>query len=96
MRERAKIYHCADEVKQFETCCKDNSLLMIFFCRKPNEVLKDCLNKWYQNETFKTECKNIYLEDRTEYRQTGVLKKHRKAAAAAAAVASVTTQNLPQ
>jgi COX assembly mitochondrial protein 1 len=81
MRERAKIYHCSEEVKQFESCCKDNSLLMIFFCRKQNDVLKDCLNKWYIDEKFKSECQNIYLNDRTEYRKTGILKKHRIAMA---------------
>lgn len=77
MREKAKIEKCFEEVAAFESCCKDQSLLMVVTCRQQNEGLKNCLGKWYQDEDFKNECKNIYLEDRSEYRRTGISKKHR-------------------
>ncbi|XP_054744185.1 COX assembly mitochondrial protein homolog [Anastrepha obliqua] len=77
MRERAKETHCSKEVKEFEACCKANSILMVFTCRNENSSLKSCLTKWYQNEDFKAECKKIYLEERSEYRRTGIPKKHR-------------------
>jgi len=49
---------------------------MVVACRKENKVLKDCLNKWYQDEEFKNSCKEEYLDERSEFRRTGILKKH--------------------
>ncbi|XP_055859127.1 COX assembly mitochondrial protein homolog [Episyrphus balteatus] len=79
MRDRAKAEHCLKEVKAFESCCRDNSLLMVINCRQQNDVLKTCLANWYSNEAFKAECKEIYLKERSEYRATGIPKKHRMA-----------------
>ncbi|XP_055710351.1 COX assembly mitochondrial protein homolog [Phlebotomus papatasi] len=80
MRDRAKTEKCVPEVSDFEQCCKDKGLLMVFSCRKENEKLKNCLTKWYQDETFKSECRQIYLDERTEFRRTGIMKKHRNLA----------------
>ncbi|KAI8125470.1 COX assembly mitochondrial protein like protein [Lucilia cuprina] len=77
MRDRAKETHCSNEVKAFESCCKDQGILMVATCRKQNSALKECLANWYRNETFKEECKQIYLQERSEYRRTGIPKKHR-------------------
>lgn len=77
MREKAKAEKCFEEVADFSKCCKDNSILMVVTCRKQNTALKECLGKWYENEEFKNECKKIYLEERSEYRRTGIPKKHR-------------------
>lgn len=77
MRERAKVEKCFEEVQHFEKCCKDNSLLMVAFCRNENTKLRDCLGIWYENDTFKKECTEMYLADRSEYRKTGVSKKYR-------------------
>uniref|UniRef100_A0A1B0G9B8 COX assembly mitochondrial protein n=1 Tax=Glossina morsitans morsitans TaxID=37546 RepID=A0A1B0G9B8_GLOMM len=77
MRDRAKEFHCNKEVKAFESCCKENGISMVITCRKENSALKDCLTSWYQNENFKEECKQIYLQERSEYRRTGIPKKHR-------------------
>ncbi|XP_037960004.1 COX assembly mitochondrial protein homolog [Teleopsis dalmanni] len=79
MRDRARDLYCSKEVKEFENCCKDNSLAMVFTCRKQNSELKACLTNWYQNEAFKAECREIYLQERSEYRRTGIPKKHRVA-----------------
>lgn len=72
MREKAKAEKCVDEVKAFETCCKENSILMVAFCRKQNETLRTCLGNWYEDEAFKKECTEIYLKERSEFRRTGI------------------------
>jgi COX assembly protein 1 len=53
---------------------------MVITCRKQNAALRDCLATWYADETFKSECKEIYLKDRSEFRRTGIQKKHRESA----------------
>lgn len=78
MRDRAKVEKCFEEVAAFESCCKEYSILMVVTCRKQNSNLKNCLAKWYQDETFKKECTDIYLKDRSEYRSTGLEKKKRQ------------------
>ncbi|XP_062549249.1 COX assembly mitochondrial protein homolog [Armigeres subalbatus] len=78
MRERAKTEKCIPEVKEFETCCKESKLLMVVKCRKQNEALKECSLRWYNNEQFKSECTEIYLAERSEFRRTGIPKKFRK------------------
>lgn len=78
MREKAKVEKCFEEVAAFEGCCKSNSLLMVFSCRNENDTLKNCLAKWYQDEPFKKECTEIYLNERSEFRRTGMQKKHRE------------------
>ncbi|XP_014090986.2 COX assembly mitochondrial protein homolog [Bactrocera oleae] len=77
MRDRAKQIHCSKEVQEFEACCKANSILMVVTCRNENSALKSCLTKWYKNDDFREECTKIYLEERSDYRRTGIPKKHR-------------------
>lgn len=77
MRDKAKAEKCIPEVADFSQCCKDYSILMVVTCRKQNSALQECLGKWYNNEEFKNECKQIYLNERSEYRKTGIPKKHR-------------------
>lgn len=77
MREKAKIEKCFEEVAAFESCCKDNSILMVVTCRKQNDALKTCLGRWYQDEAFKKECTEVYLKERSIFRSTGMQKKHR-------------------
>lgn len=82
MRDRAKVVKCIDEVKDFETCCKSSGLMMWYKCRKENTALKDCYTKWYSNDEFKAECTEIYLQERSEFRRTGISKKRREYMAA--------------
>ncbi|XP_069682827.1 COX assembly mitochondrial protein homolog [Periplaneta americana] len=77
MREKARDEKCFDEVKAFNECCKESSLFMVVTCRKENSALKECLNRWYQNEEFKNSCKEEYLSERSEFRRTGIPQKHR-------------------
>ncbi|KAL4709046.1 hypothetical protein ACJJTC_005907 [Scirpophaga incertulas] len=74
MREKAKTEKCPKIVKDFEECCKEASLLMVVKCRKENSALKECLTTWYKNEEFKQQCTEQYLNQRSEYRKTGVKK----------------------
>lgn len=78
MREKAKKEKCAPEVAEFTKCCAASSFLMAYTCRKENAAMQDCQTRWYQDEGFKNECKEIYLKERREYRLTGIPKKHRK------------------
>jgi COX assembly mitochondrial protein 1 len=77
MRDRAKVEKCFEEVSAFESCCKDSSLLMVVKCRKENDNLKNCLSTWYKNQDFIKECTEIYLNERSEFRRTGMQKKYR-------------------
>lgn len=77
MRDKAKAEKCVQEVEDFSKCCKNSNIFMVFSCRKENNKLQECLGRWYQDEEFKNICKEIYLEERSEYRNTGIPKKHR-------------------
>ncbi|CAK9800021.1 COX assembly mitochondrial protein homolog [Anthophora quadrimaculata] len=83
MRDRAKNEKCIQEVKDFTECCKNSNLLMVLKCRKQNTALKDCLALWYNDLKFKEECTLKYLEQRSEYRRTGIspIPKTKKIAA---------------
>ncbi|KZC14875.1 PREDICTED: COX assembly mitochondrial protein homolog [Dufourea novaeangliae] len=77
MRDKAREQKCVKEVEEFSQCCKDASYFMGFKCREQNSALKLCMEKWYCDEKFKEECKQEYLEERKQYRITGVPKKYR-------------------
>lgn len=77
MRDIAREEKCFKEVGSFTECCKENNILMVVKCRKENSELKECLTKWYNDAGFKEHCKNLYLEERTEYRRTGIPTKQR-------------------
>ncbi|XP_030751909.1 COX assembly mitochondrial protein homolog [Sitophilus oryzae] len=77
MRDIARVEKCSQEVEQFTECCKNSNVLMVIKCREQNNNLKKCLTEWYNNEEFKEYCKNLYLEERTEFRRTGIPLKKR-------------------
>lgn len=77
MRDRAKKEKCVEEVKAFTECCRENSLMMAFKCQEINEAMKRCQTKWYSNDQFKNECTEMYLDQRKQYRLTGVPKKYK-------------------
>lgn len=51
---------------------------MSFRCKPQTAELKDCMAHWFFDETFNEECKQIYLDQRSEYRRTGIPKKKRQ------------------
>ncbi|CAK9796473.1 COX assembly mitochondrial protein homolog [Anthophora plagiata] len=75
MRDRARNEKCVQQVKDFTECCKNSNVLMVIKCRKENTALKDCLASWFNDLKFKEECTLKYLEERSEYRRTGVSSK---------------------
>ncbi|XP_028147839.1 COX assembly mitochondrial protein homolog isoform X2 [Diabrotica virgifera virgifera] len=78
MREIARVEKCFKEVAEFSTCGKDAGLLMVFKCRQENDKLKSCLTKWYEDAEFKERCKKEYLQERSEYRRTGITTKEKQ------------------
>ncbi|XP_017890345.1 COX assembly mitochondrial protein homolog [Ceratina calcarata] len=72
MRDRAKTEKCVQEVEEFTECCKKTYILMPFQCKAQNTALVDCLTKWYNDSTFQEECKEQYLNERSQYRRTGI------------------------
>lgn len=77
MRDRAKTEKCVPEVEEFTKCCSSSNLLMAYSCRKQNAAMQACQTRWYKDEVFKEECKEIYLKERRDFRLTGIPKKHR-------------------
>ncbi|KAF5285919.1 hypothetical protein FQA39_LY04380 [Lamprigera yunnana] len=72
MRDIAKVEKCPEEVHLFTECCKLSSLFMVVKCRRENSALQECLSYWYTNEDFKKRCTDEYLQERSEYRSTGI------------------------
>ncbi|KAM0727526.1 COX assembly mitochondrial protein-like protein [Formica fusca] len=77
MRERTKTEKCVSEVKEFHDCCLNSGLLNVVKCRKENEIMKSCMEKWFFNQDFIKECTEQYLNERSEFRKTGIPKKQR-------------------
>ncbi|KAL1494435.1 hypothetical protein ABEB36_010034 [Hypothenemus hampei] len=78
MRDLARSEKCFKEVEAFTECCKSNHILMSIKCRNENSMLKQCLTKWYNDEEFQERCRNLYLEERSEFRRTGIPAKDRE------------------
>lgn len=82
MRDRARKIKCIPEVKEFEKCAKETGLMMPFKCKEPTDKMKECLAYWFYNDDFKNECTKLYLDERSEYRRTGISKKQKQRMAA--------------
>lgn len=81
MRERARKEKCVDQVREFNSCSKENGVMLVFRCRKENSEMQECYKRWYLDENFKKECTEMYLAERAEYRRTGIPKRDREAEA---------------
>jgi COX assembly protein 1 len=51
---------------------------MVIKCRNQNNRLKNCLTDWYNNQQFREYVTELYLNERAEYRRTGVQKKFKR------------------
>ncbi|XP_068218803.1 COX assembly mitochondrial protein homolog [Palaemon carinicauda] len=78
MRDIAKKEKCPKEVEEFTKCCKGSGVAMVYKCRPENTALWNCLEVWYNDDQLKERCKKEYLEERTEFRRTGLTKKERQ------------------
>ncbi|KAL8581097.1 hypothetical protein ACOMHN_012747 [Nucella lapillus] len=82
MKEKAKHDKCNQQVKEFGQCAKEQGVFLPFMCRQAARNLEQCLTSWYENPEFVAQCTQEYLDERTEYRQTGIKKKTKKKDAA--------------
>lgn len=78
LRDRTRLEKCVEEVQIFSECCKAAGLLMSWKCKSQTNAMNSCLERWYHDEKFKEECKQQYLQERSEYRRTGIKKKFRR------------------
>ncbi|XP_069106109.1 COX assembly mitochondrial protein homolog [Argopecten irradians] len=78
MRDKAWMEKCRPEVIAFEKCAKKEEFMMMFRCREKNNIMQRCVKAWFQDEDFKEECKQIYLDKRKIYRSTGEGQKLRR------------------
>lgn len=44
-------------------------------CKGPLDEMNQCLAHYFKDKEFREECKQLYLERRTRYRETGILEK---------------------
>ncbi|XP_060681369.1 COX assembly mitochondrial protein homolog [Hemiscyllium ocellatum] len=77
VREKAREL-CSDKVEAFTKCCKEKGFLMVIKCREENAALKECLTYHYKDSALYEECKQEYLKEREEFRQTGIPSKKRQ------------------
>lgn len=62
---------------EFHACVLRTGLLHVIRCRRENDKMKACMEKWYYNEDFIKECTEQYLDERSEFRRTGIPKKQK-------------------
>ncbi|CAF0950728.1 unnamed protein product [Rotaria sordida] len=75
MRDRAHREKCHHLVDEFGQCGEKHGVWAVFKCRKEVKAMNGCLAKWFHDENFREECKQLYLDERTYYRETGILRK---------------------
>ncbi|XP_041360658.1 COX assembly mitochondrial protein homolog [Gigantopelta aegis] len=78
MKFKARKEICAEPIRIFGACAKEMGLLMPFRCRKEAKQLKHCLKDAYADKEFAKRCEEEYLQERSEYRRTGIKMKHKK------------------
>ncbi|PIK40244.1 putative COX assembly mitochondrial protein-like [Apostichopus japonicus] len=74
IREKARV-ECKEYVDAFTECCSSSGIGMVVKCRKQNTTLKACLTKYYHDPEFFEMCKKEYLEERKNFRETGIKQK---------------------
>jgi len=78
MKAKAKVERCADEIRGFGECAKEQRFLMPFKCREQGRRMQKCLEAAYQDPDFIAMCTQEYLRERSEYRRTGVKAKNQQ------------------
>ena len=54
-------------------------MMMVVNCRDQNRRYQECMASWFHNKDFVAECTEIYLQQRAEFRRTGVKQNPRRA-----------------
>ncbi|KAI6649718.1 COX assembly mitochondrial protein-like [Oopsacas minuta] len=67
---------CADELKEFEKCCKGRTVSMVFVCRAQNSAMQNCLLRYFNEDGLRERCTREYLDERKQYRNSEGYKKN--------------------
>ncbi|XP_063972819.1 COX assembly mitochondrial protein homolog [Diachasmimorpha longicaudata] len=78
VRDKARTEKCVEEVKALTECGKAAGLLIWLDCRDANQRLWDCAAKWFFDKDFVNQVTEEYLQERSEYRRTGVGAKYQQ------------------
>ncbi|KAH3709060.1 COX assembly mitochondrial protein homolog [Dreissena polymorpha] len=74
MRERSELL-CQAFKDDFDACMKKTpNMTFAWKCRPMIRALRTCQNQWFNRPEFEEEAKEEYLQQRAEYRRTGVSK----------------------
>merc|ERR1711936_990938 len=66
MKAKAKVERCADGIRGFGECAKEQRFLMPFKCREVGRQTQKCLEAAYQDPAFVALCTQEYLRERSE------------------------------
>ncbi|XP_063408086.1 COX assembly mitochondrial protein homolog [Mytilus trossulus] len=77
LRARVNKERCYEEHEIVSDCGRREQLMMPFRCQKEALVFKKCLYKAFNDPEFIESGKRQFLEERTEFRRTGIPKKRR-------------------
>ncbi|CAF1441976.1 unnamed protein product [Adineta ricciae] len=75
IRERAHREKCHDLINEFGKCGEQHGAWSFLKCRKEVKAMNECLKKWFHDPDFREDCTQMYLAERTKYRETGILSK---------------------
>ncbi|XP_018914934.1 COX assembly mitochondrial protein homolog isoform X2 [Bemisia tabaci] len=78
MRVKARKELCEPFNLAFANCAKEHGLFMPFSCQEQGQNLKNCIRKYFEDPEFEKKMQEEYLEERAEYRRTGISKKKRE------------------
>lgn len=78
IRNKTKAEKCVTEGEAFTKCCAEAKFWMVWKCKPETKALTQCLERWYHDEELKKQCTEEYLNDRSEYRRTGIKQKEKK------------------
>ncbi|KAK7603860.1 hypothetical protein V9T40_003859 [Parthenolecanium corni] len=78
-REIVKNEKCPKEIDEYQNCVLEHGLFKASIsCRSEKVALHNCLEFWNDDEELFLRAKKRYLEERSEYRRTGVSKDNRE------------------
>ncbi|CAF1188196.1 unnamed protein product [Adineta steineri] len=75
IRDRAHREKCQEPIEEFGKCGEQHGVWAVLKCRKEVKNMNNCLIKWFHDENFREECTQMYLDERKQYRETGIIRK---------------------
>lgn len=74
IREISRKIHCKEATDMFKECCSMHPYSFFISCKEENKAQVDCLVKWFNDEELRKKVTEQYLQERSEYRRTGIPK----------------------